>query len=1558
MKLRLPKNLICALMAAGSMACIAPASASTDWSVTDTSHAEEAVTLNNGDVLKLLSGSGAGSGTTFTSGLITVNSGGQLFVHGWTTGQKNVDTGNKMKIASPVLLAGGTIHQEDGSYYFTNSITVSGTGNAFESRWAKGVVFNGFSKDADDADPQSSTLVIRQNDSTDGGYSTFTISGASSYEGTVQQVNNDGDVRMHLILSHSDALRNAHLQTLSADQKSRGDVLLNVQSANVRALSGSGTIAVARKQNDSVNANGDFFVSTLHVLGADNKTFSGTLAPGVSLAIGVDAAQTLSAATLGGTVVNEGSLTLQGTSTLTTSDMSSFMVKFVTASTADGANGFATTATGTYYVIRNHGALDGADNAIAGAVKDEAGHYVTEVAIAPESLYVVNSDMTYSGTESAGGTKPGNILINSGVLDVTGGNSGQSGFINGQVYVHGGATLKLSRHDVMGYWSNGNATRAIHLMGESESQRATLEINNAGNVMTSSTDMWLQGHATVSGSAFNAYAGNVYVLGTDNIISAEMQLRKNAIVFVEKDGSVEFTGGITYNTSNEGRSLIKSGAGLLTLDSQSQASRINNLTINEGTMRVHSALTTEGTVLVEQGATLDLGNGDKNLLKNATGAGNVTVSKNITMAEGESTQATGTLTVQGASSDARATLRVQPNGSNAGSVSSFSAYVLDNGVLEFINKGGMRQLTLEKLTVKGYSTLGTVDDSTCWHGTYNIGALIGAAGSSLELVSGSWVGNTTVFNLNGGAGSNFRGDLLLKMNQNSGTTRRVAANINSGAETLLQDSVVTLDSKNSNNNTAIGLGINTNATLKGLETAANPSGGIFYVFSGAAGNNASEYDSDDTVRTLTLGHGTTADDSYTFAGKVKRNLDLVKEGLGTQTFSGDMSGFNGSVSVNSGHLKVGQAVTIQDLTVKENAKYTVAGGTTQIASELTQRGSIVVESSAVLDLTGMADTYFGHDDNYSTTNASRFVSLVENTSGAGTVKMKGATIQLGDSSASYSGSSLTFRSNYEFNSSLALANWSNASGNFHWIVGSQESGGSIKVHNADSNAVFAMKNGQTLEIKAGGSVEADLFELGQAGSHAGYLTMSGGSLKTGTVTSYGASTFSVSGGTVEFTDTDAFGNNTSTTVSLNGATLKATNTAWKADGSKLQSLTIGNLTINAETQNSITLSNAKTTTQERTISNNASGTGKLVLDNLEFDGRLNIGGSGTTEFVNGATLGENKTSGFSLVANTDVILKGKESGGVATYNLAGTDVAINQNKTLYIRSGAELTASKFFYTGTPYGKIVLDAGAGLKSNDLLRLQHITNNGTIQLTTNNEKTVSTYSQGSTGVLELGDNVHMDTARDASGSIGGSFKLGSGAQLNIKQLGDEVSASLKDLTLAQNAIMGVYTDNSTSAASEADISVSGTLKAGSGAKLNANLTVNGGATIDVDHTTGGLHMGSTLTFAGGEKVNLSDNIISGLNSLSANLAFGGSVTLFSGVDAFSIGDSAYDAGTTYKASDYFNLAGVNRPWDFVIKYEADAATDGGTVSLYMETPEPATATLSLLALAALAAKRKRK
>ncbi|MCQ2364634.1 MAG: hypothetical protein MJ051_03675 [Akkermansia sp.] len=208
---------------------------------------------------------------------------------------------------------------------------------------------------------------------------------------------------------------------------------------------------------------------------------------------------------------------------------------------------------------------------------------------------------------------------------------------------------------------------------------------------------------------------------------------------------------------------------------------------------------------------------------------------------------------------------------------------------------------------------------------------------------------------------------------------------------------------------------------------------------------------------------------------------------------------------------------------------------------------------------------------------------------------------------------------------------------------------------------------------------------------------------------------------------------------------------------------------------------------------------------------------------------------------------------------------------------------------------------------------------------------------------------------------SAHAGDGASLSF--INQASSINLTDLIIGNgatvNAYLGTPTPEQITAAQggaaniEADITVTGTLSAGSGATLNANLTLADGAVLDITAPEG-LHMGSSLTLSQGAVITLSDN----LSVAVQDMVRGDNLVLFTGVDAFTIDGAAYDESITYTACNYINLDGVRYADGFVIKYEVPAGSvNGGVVSLYMATPEPATTTLSLLALAGLAARRRR-
>ena len=230
----------------------------------------------------------------------------------------------------------------------------------------------------------------------------------------------------------------------------------------------------------------------------------------------------------------------------------------------------------------------------------------------------------------------------------------------------------------------------------------------------------------------------------------------------------------------------------------------------------------------------------------------------------------------------------------------------------------------------------------------------------------------------------------------------------------------------------------------------------------------------------------------------------------------------------------------------------------------------------------------------------------------------------------------------------------------------------------------------------------------------------------------------------------------------------------------------------------------------------------------------------------------------------------------------------------------------------------------------------------------------------------DVVHSGSGTQSFGGVdgfNGSVDVKAGT-LNIMNIAQATSLNVKDVTIGANGTLGVYSGASATAetASEGILTIKDTksLTAGSGAKLNANLVMESGSTLDVSGTGGmGLLMGSTVTLNQG--VTLSDADMGSIT----NLGFMDSYTLFTGVDAFSYngGDPsatpiAFDSETWVKASEVFSNSGFTGGKDYYVFYSG--VQNGGNVgAIYvMQIPEPATSTLSLLALAALAARRRRK
>lgn len=180
-------------------------------------------------------------------------------------------------------------------------------------------------------------------------------------------------------------------------------------------------------------------------------------------------------------------------------------------------------------------------------------------------------------------------------------------------------------------------------------------------------------------------------------------------------------------------------------------------------------------------------------------------------------------------------------------------------------------------------------------------------------------------------------------------------------------------------------------------------------------------------------------------------------------------------------------------------------------------------------------------------------------------------------------------------------------------------------------------------------------------------------------------------------------------------------------------------------------------------------------------------------------------------------------------------------------------------------------------------------------------------------------------------------------------------LQDVALADNRAISVYKAAQMEEAQETKLAVAGTLDVGKNATVNANLTLMKGARLDVsDSGNTGLALGSTLTLE--EELTLAPADIAAADRLHGNPYY-----LFTGVDALTLGGTSYvetaapiTAAQNIDAHTYFT--NVTEGQYHLVYTGADA---GGKVYMVgAMVPEPATATLSLLALAALLQRRKRR
>ena len=221
-------------------------------------------------------------------------------------------------------------------------------------------------------------------------------------------------------------------------------------------------------------------------------------------------------------------------------------------------------------------------------------------------------------------------------------------------------------------------------------------------------------------------------------------------------------------------------------------------------------------------------------------------------------------------------------------------------------------------------------------------------------------------------------------------------------------------------------------------------------------------------------------------------------------------------------------------------------------------------------------------------------------------------------------------------------------------------------------------------------------------------------------------------------------------------------------------------------------------------------------------------------------------------------------------------------------------------------------------------------------------------------------------DGTSNITGGMENFSGSVTvleGVLNLMNAASLNVQDVTIA-GGTLGIYSNETPDADHEATLTIrdTKTLTAGRGSALNANLMLQRGSTLDVFFTEGtGLLMGSSVTLTPGMMLSEDDMYAVG------GLGIGNAYNLFRDVEGFSIGDKSYTEITFaseqwVKASEVFDNEEFRTGGrDYYLFYSGTNpggnGSNVGTVYL-MQLPEPATGTLSLLALCALAARRRKR
>lgn len=367
----------------------------------------------------------------------------------------------------------------------------------------------------------------------------------------------------------------------------------------------------------------------------------------------------------------------------------------------------------------------------------------------------------------------------------------------------------------------------------------------------------------------------------------------------------------------------------------------------------------------------------------------------------------------------------------------------------------------------------------------------------------------------------------------------------------------------------------------------------------------------------------------------------------------------------------------------------------------------------------------------------------------------------------------------------------------------------------------------------------------------------------------------------------------------------------------------------------------------------AAGTTLSTTQDWTIDMNTSLSGAGTLEIASG-------TVTLDKVLTNDTMAAGIHVKDGAKLDVIAKNANGHYTGTVTIDEGGEMTISEHTATG---GIVPLVGSAG----------SIVNNGSVVIDKSNTSEGATWVNGMSGTgtvtVECADVRLASTKADFKGSVevaeGGSVRIaGEATHFDTLAVTNGSIAIVTSATLSAKELHleAAGTLNATFNAKEATLSVSALAEAVNGSRLNADLVLEGGAVLNIIGSGAegqGLIMGSSITLNGTEKIIIGSDVVSALIDMADSYVLATSMDGFY-TDGLTL---SWSDGDTRSAADYLALSADDTDKLNLNQYSlsytyAEAGNDkSGVLTISYTAPEPATATLSLLALAALAARRRR-